>query len=265
MGRSGRRRGVRGDVLNGTDVRELYGVEPDRFIEARDRLAKELRAAGKDDDAAAVKKLRKPSVVAWSLNAAAREAPGDVDALLEAGDELRRAQRKALSKAGTEDLFTATEARKQAVRTIADHAIAALGARGEAHRDRIVSTLEAASLDRGLGQRLREGTLDRDAQPTTGFGAIEGFELLQGGAAGTAASPRESAEERRERAREAKEAEREAVRAERAAEQASAHATDLRAKAATADSAARDAEAEAKRLADEAKTARKRADRAARD
>jgi hypothetical protein len=263
VGRAGNRRRVRGDVLSDTDVRDLYGVEPDRFIEARDRLAKELRAAGQDDDAAAVKKLRKPSVVAWSLNSAAREAPDEVTALLETGEELRRAQRKALSNAGTDDLFTATEARKRAVRTVADRAIAALGARGEAHRDRIVSTLEAASLDRELGQRLREGTLDRDAQPTTGFGAIEGFELLQGGA-GAPASPRESVEERHERAREAKDAEREAVRAERAAEQASTRAHELRARAATAESAAREAEAEAKRLADEAKTARKRADRASR-
>jgi hypothetical protein len=244
-------------------VRELYGVEPEQFIEARDRLAKELRAAGQDDDAAAVKKLRKPSVVAWALNMAAREAPDEVNDLLEAGDELRRAQRKALSKAGTDDLFAATEARKHAVRVLADRAMAALGARGETHRDRIVSTLEAASLDRELGQRLRDGTLDRDAQPTSGFGAIEGFELLQGGAA--TPESRESADERRERAREAKEAEREAVRAERAAEQASTRATDLRAKAVTAEAAAREAEAEAKRLADEAKTARKRADRASRD
>jgi hypothetical protein len=265
MGRAGQRRRVRGDVLSDPDVRALYEVEPDRFVEARDRLAKELRAGGRDDDAAAVKKLRKPSVVAWSLNAAAREGPDDVAALLEAGEELRRAQRKALSKAGTEDLFAATEARKRAVRAVADRAIDALGGRGEAHRDRIVSTMEAASLDRELGQRLREGTLDRDAQPTTGFDAIEGFELLQGGAAAGAASPRESAEERRERAREAKEAEREAVRAEHAADLASRRATDLRAKAAAAEAAARDAEAEAKRLADEAKTARKRADRAARD
>jgi hypothetical protein len=265
VGGSRHRRRVRGDVLSETDVRELYGVEPDRFIEARDRLARELRAAGQDDDAAAVKKLRKPSVVAWALNAGAREAPGDVDAVLEAGEELRRAQRKALSNAGTEDLFRATEARKHAVRALADRAVAALGVRGETHRDRIVSTLEAASLDRELGQRLRDGMLDRDAQPTTGFGAIEGFELLQGGASETATSPGESAEERRERAREAKEAEREAVRAGRAAEQASARAADLRAKAGVAESAAREAEAEAKRLADEAKTARKRADRASRD
>jgi hypothetical protein len=264
MGRPGHRRGVRGDVLNDTDVRELYGVPPEEFIEARDRLAKELKDAGQDDEAATVKKLRKPSVVAWALNAAAREAPEDVDALLEAGEELRRAQRKALSKAGTDDLFTATEARKRATRAVADRALEALGARGEAHRDRIVSTLEAASIDRELGRRLREGTLERDAQPTSGFAAIEGFELLQGGAS-AAESPGESVEERRERVREAKEAEREAVRAERVAEQASKRAADLRGKAAAAEAGAREAEAEAKRLADEAKTARKRADRASRD
>jgi hypothetical protein len=235
-------------------------VPPERFIEARDRLAGELRAAGQDDDAAAVKKLRKPSVVAWAVNAAAREAPEDVTALLEAGEDLRRAQRKALSKAGTDDLFAATEARRTAVRALAEAAVGALGARGATHRDRIVSTLEAASLDRELGERLREGTLDRDAQPTSGFGAIEGFEVLEGGAT-TERTSAETAEDRRERAREAKEAERAATRAERAAEQAATRAEELRAKAVAAEVAAREAETDAKRLADEAKTARKRADR----
>jgi hypothetical protein len=245
-------------------VRELYGVPPERFIEARDRLATELRAAGQDDDAAAVKKLRKPSVVAWAVNAAAREAPDEVEALLEAGEDLRRAQRKALSKAGTDDLFVATEARKRATRALADRAVDVLGARGATHRDRIVATLEAASLDRELGQRMREGTLERDAQPTSGFGAIEGFEVLEGGASGER-SPAETAEARRERVREAKEAERAAIRAERAAELAGTRAVDLREKATAAEAAAREAETDAKRLADEAKTARKRADRASKD
>jgi len=264
VGRPRHRRRVRGELLNDADVRELYGVPPERFIEARDSLANDLRAAGKDDEAATVKKLRKPSVVAWALNAAARESPEDVSALLEAGEDLRRAQRKALSKAGTEDLFTATETRKRATRAVADRAVDALGVRGATHRDRIVSTLEAASLDRELGERLRDGTLERDAQPTSGFGAIEGFEVLQGGAAEERASD-ETAEVRRERVREAKEAERAAIRAERAAEQATVRAADLRAKAATAEASAKDAETDAKRLADEAKMARKRADRASRE
>jgi len=264
VGRSRLRRRVRGDLLSDADVRELYGVPPERFIEARDSLANDLRAAGKDDEAATVKKLRKPSVVAWALNAAARESPEDVAALLEAGEDLRRAQRKALSKAGTEDLFTATETRKRATRAVADRAVDALGVRGATHRDRIVSTLEAASLDRELGERLRDGILERDAQPTSGFGAIEGFEVLQGGAAEERA-PGETAEVRRERVREAKEAERTAIRAERAAEQAAARAADLRARATTAEASAKDAETDAKRLADEAKMARKRADRASRD
>jgi len=183
-------------------VRELYRLPPDGFIAARDSLVAELRAAGQEDEAAAVKKLRKPSVVAWAVNAASREAPEEIDAVLQAGEDLRRAQRKALSKAGTDDLFTATEERKRATRAVADRAVAAIGVRGATHRDRIMATLEAASLDRELGQRLRDGTLERDAQPTTGFGAIEGFEVLQGGAAEERA-PGETAEVRRERVREA--------------------------------------------------------------
>ncbi|MFP5299542.1 MAG: ATP-binding cassette domain-containing protein, partial [Actinomycetota bacterium] len=39
---------------------ELYGVDPDAFVDARNRLAKELRAGGRRDEAARVAKLRKP-------------------------------------------------------------------------------------------------------------------------------------------------------------------------------------------------------------
>jgi hypothetical protein len=227
-------------------------------------LAGELEDAGKAEEAAEVKKLRRPSIVAWAVNVASRERPEDVAALREAGRELRRAQRKALSGGGGEDLRRATDDRRALIQTLADAGVEAIGARGGAHRDAIAETFDAASVDDELGQRLQAGILDREARPTAGFGAIEGFEVLQGGGS---EDDEDTAEEdpavvRRERAREAREAAQRAAAAERAADKARRRADELREKAAAAVTAAREAESDAKRLSDEAKTERKRADRA---
>ena len=248
-----------------SEARELYALPPEEFIGARDRLAKELKDAGKADQAAAVKRLKKPSVVAWALNAASRDRRGDVEALLEAGQALRRAQRKALSGGGGEDLRRATDERRALIGPLVDAAVEAIGARGAAHGDAIAATLDAASVDDELGQRLLAGTLERDARPAAGFGAIEGFEVLVGGGgAGAEADVEEDPKElERERAREARAAEQRATAAERAAEKARVRAEGLKEKATAAVDAAREAESEAKRLSDEAKTERKRADRAA--
>jgi hypothetical protein len=234
-------------------------------VAARDRLAGELKDAGRADEAAEVKKLRRPSVVAWAVNVTSRERPEDVEALREAGQAVRRAQRKALSGGGGEDLRQATDARRALIQTLADAGVAAIGARGGAHRDAIAATFDAASIDDDLGERLQAGTLEREARPTAGFGAIEGFEVLQGGGAEGDEEPVEEdpAEARRERARDARAAAQRAAAAERAADKAHRRAEDLKAKAAAAVTAAREAEGDAKRLADEARTERKRADRAA--
>ncbi|MGH2679385.1 MAG: hypothetical protein ACRDG8_02700 [Actinomycetota bacterium] len=240
-------------------------MPPEEFVAARDRVAGELKDAGKADEAARVKKLRRPSVVAWAVNAAARGRPEEIEVLREAGRELRRAQRKALSGGGGEDLRRATDERRALIQAIADAAVAAVGDRGGSHRDAIVTTLDAASVDDEVGDRLQAGILEREARPTAGFGAIEGFEVLQGGGGvhDDASVEEDPAEVQRERAREAREAGQRAAAADRAADKARRRAEDLKAKAATAVTAAREAEAEAKRLADEAKTERKRADRAA--
>jgi hypothetical protein len=247
---------------------DLYALPTDEFIAARDALAKDLKEQGRADEAAEVKKLRRPSVVAWALNRAAREGPEEVEALLEAGGELRRAQRATLSVAGTDDLRRASEARRAVIQRLADAAVSVIGDRGGPHRDAIEGTLTAASVDQELGRRLQEGTLEREARPAAGFGAVEGFEVLTGGAAEAEEAeetPAARREAERERARALREAERRAVTAERAAERAAEHAAQLKEKAAEAAAAAKEAETEAKRLADEARTERKRADRAARD
>jgi len=53
-------------------VDALYGLPLDEFTPRRDELVKELRGAGKRDEAAWVKALRKPSATAWLVNQLAR-------------------------------------------------------------------------------------------------------------------------------------------------------------------------------------------------
>ena len=71
---------------------QLYGLAPGEFTAARDRLAAEARAGGDRDLAAAIKKLKRPTVAAWLANRLTRERPDDVDRLIALGRELRDAQ-----------------------------------------------------------------------------------------------------------------------------------------------------------------------------
>lgn len=244
-------------------MKALYGLAPEAFTTARDALVRELMEAGEAGLAAETKKLRKPSVAAWAVNAAARNHPDDVAALLRAGDELQRAQRDAVEGKGAGELLEATQARRKVIASLTDAAAEALGDRASAHRDAIAATLEAASVDPELGTHLREGTFEREAIPDAGLGSVEGFQLLPGGAADPDASEDDAAE-RAELERAAKDASRSADAAEREAERAAHRAEQLREKARAASAAAEAAETDARRLADEARTERRRADRAER-
>ncbi|MFD6056382.1 hypothetical protein ACFWE1_17565, partial [Agromyces sp. NPDC060279] len=70
-------------------VVELYGLPPERFTTARDRLATALKEAGDASGSAAVKALRKPTMAAWLANHLVRVAPDQIAVLTEFGDELR--------------------------------------------------------------------------------------------------------------------------------------------------------------------------------
>jgi len=70
---------------------ELYAQPREEFIATRDARAKQARAAGRRDLAAAIGKLRKPTSAAWMVNLLAREQPDEVRGLVELGEALRAA------------------------------------------------------------------------------------------------------------------------------------------------------------------------------
>src|SRR4051812_41302335 len=67
---------------------DLYAAPLEEFIERRDALAKQLKAAGDKDGAAEVKKAHKPTQAAHALNQLSRDAKGELEALFEAGRAL---------------------------------------------------------------------------------------------------------------------------------------------------------------------------------
>jgi hypothetical protein len=138
---------------------ELYGLPPSAFRQARDERAGQARAAGDKDLADAIRKLRRPTVSAWLVNRLAREAPGQVDELLELGESLREAQQ---ALAGDRLRELSTRRRRlvtglvQEARRLAEQAGQTLGASAERE---VQETLEAALADPAVADAVRSGRL----------------------------------------------------------------------------------------------------------
>jgi hypothetical protein len=250
------------------DHRSLYREPLQTFVTARDAVVKALKEAGKAEEAARVKALRKPSVPAWALDQLADRDPAGVQELLDAGAEIRAAQQAALTSDRHADrLRDATAARRKIVDRLSASAADALTEAGHAattHIDAIRATLEAASIDPEDGERLRSGTLDR-AIESVGFGDMFGLHSV-GDDEEPAASEPESAEVsasiskgelgrlRRDRDAAGRKAEQARESANRLSDQVEAmqqRVEELREKHAAAESRALEAELDAKR-ADEA-------------
>ena len=156
------------------NVDDLYGLPLDRFVPERAALARELRAAGRRDEAAAVGALRKPSVAAWAVNQLVRSQPRAIARLLKAGQGLRDAQTKVLAGRGRgPSLRMAAERERTAVDELVKTARGLLTSDGHevspATLDRVGETLNAAALDEGAQELVRGGRLERELRHI-GFG-----------------------------------------------------------------------------------------------
>jgi hypothetical protein len=149
---------------------DLYGLPLDEFTRARDELARELRKAGNPEAADEVKALRKPSVSAWTVNQLARRHPQETRALVQAGEELRRAQRAAVTKGDAEALRDAQRAHRERLEELTAAARHKLGAGGQTLQ-RVGQTLRAASVEKEQSKALLAGTLTEDVEQS-GFGGM---------------------------------------------------------------------------------------------
>jgi hypothetical protein len=150
---------------------ELYGADPDEFVDRRRTLAAAARQAGDADAAKAIAALRKPTRTAWTLNALARTDAGLIERAAELSARLRDAERR-LDGAALREL---SRERRELVDAMARAAFAATGQRdpSAALREEVNATLTAAFADPDVADLLASGRLLRAAQ-WAGFGLDAG-------------------------------------------------------------------------------------------
>jgi hypothetical protein len=159
-------------------IDRLYGLPLDAFVTERDALAKALRGDGKRDEAAAVKKLAKPTVAAWAVNQALRTQKKAARELWQAGDALAAAQDAILAGKGSgADLRAAAERERAAVEPLVDAARGLLTASGgdlsDATIERVRQTLHAGAIDPEAREEVASGRATRERAPQGLFGGGE--------------------------------------------------------------------------------------------
>lgn len=224
---------------------DLFVLQTQDFVAARNALAKALKAEGKADEAAQVAKLRRPSPVVAAVNRAARAGGAAVDALIEAEEQLRRAQ----SKSQGQDLRAAMQAHRDALRGLAEAAESELPKASPAQQRAIQATLQgAAAGGKELRDRLRRGVLEEELE-------APGFDALSGLTIAVPAKKRVEHEDEHEREKKRREEEKERKRAEAEAARLEREAQTLAEKADRLEEQAR----EARKAADEAAERARRA------
>jgi hypothetical protein len=260
-------------IISTTSARidQLYGLTPGEFTAARNALAKELRTEGQRDEAGQVAKLRRPTIAAWAINQVVRIHGDRFAALLDAGQQVRRAQRRALSGVRDSGLREATRTRRQLIDELTDLAAQALAEQGssaESHRGDIAATFDAASADDDAAEVVHAARLAAPLPVASDFGGVDALAVLPSpeppqtaqapaaaGAPGdtdtdtdTDTEREHAAQRRREAIRAVDEARREVAKAEEAASAAEDEALECAAAADDAARAAREAEVRWRRL-----------------
>jgi hypothetical protein len=124
---------------------ELAEVPPEEFVSARHELAKRLKSEGKAEEAAAVKKLRKPTVAWWVTEQVRRRHAREVDALRAASADVAQAQEAAVTRGDRDALRDATAKRRNAAEAVGravDQVLASSG-RPAQYRDEALSAIES--------------------------------------------------------------------------------------------------------------------------
>jgi hypothetical protein len=177
-------------------------VAPEDFVSERTRVARELKGAGRAEDAQAVAALRKPSAVVLAVNRAARDRSSAARDAVEAADRVGKAQ-----LAGKPEEFERASAElDRAAGLLADVAVARLSrgkSASDAMRRRVSDLLRAALADTASREALARGALVEELE-ASGFSPFEGVSVprRRSGAAGSRSAQRGRPDEKR-RAREA--------------------------------------------------------------
>jgi len=145
---------------------ELFAADPKEFTAVRDALARDLKAAERAEEAAAVKSLRKPTVAVTAVNRVARTHAEQVAALVEIGEDLAALQ--ASRSPDRDELRDLTRQRRTLLVELTELA-AATTERPDSARSSITATLDTASLDAQLRDDLQRGRLTHELSPAARF------------------------------------------------------------------------------------------------
>lgn len=149
------------------EIDRLFQLPLAEFTEARNALAARLKKEGGAALAARVKELTKPSATAWAVNQLHWTAPGDIDAVVSAGDRLRALQARSVAAAEHRE---AMRDRREAIAGAVRKAQRLLESSGHATSpavlQRITATLEAlAAYGSARPPEVRPGRLVADVAP----------------------------------------------------------------------------------------------------
>ena len=153
----------------------LLAVQPGDFVAERQRLVRELRDAGRPEEATAVAAMRKPSAVVSAVNRAAR---GRSNAARAAADAARRLEK---SQAGgdPEEFRAAARELDEALDLLGEVAIAHVAPGGkkptDAMRRRVHDLLRRAVATEGTRDALSRGALVEE-QEAAGFASLAAAE-----------------------------------------------------------------------------------------
>jgi hypothetical protein len=175
---------------------QLYTVPPRRFVAERAAAVATARAAGDRVAAAAIERLRRPTVAAWVVNLLALRRPALVADLVELAGSLRAAQRR-LDGAALRELAGQRRATVAALVAEARSLAVAVDpetAGGKLPVAEVEATLHAALADPEVAEQVRAGRLVRPVSPA-GFGesAAPRLRLVTGDGEGAAAPDQDDA------------------------------------------------------------------------
>ena len=149
-------------------VRELYVLPPTDFVAARNEMVRQAKAAGSQEIATRLQRLRRPTRSAWLVNLLASDSTA-MQRLSTLGRELRDAQ-TALAHA---ELRQLAEQRRQLIADLLDRAQAHANEAGLRLTPTVLSeveaTLQAALVDLAGALTIRNGRLVRPLSHS-GFG-----------------------------------------------------------------------------------------------
>ncbi len=176
------------------EAERLLAVSPAEFVSERTTLARELRDAGRGDEARAVQSMRKPSPVVLAVNRAARDRPQAAKDAAAAAERLGRAQ-----LAGKPDEYRALVREMDAGSDLlVEVAVAHLSKATEAMRRRVLDHVRGALSGKDTRKLLVRGALTEEVA-SSGFDAYAGLPAPRTRATAPPKEDRDAARARRAR------------------------------------------------------------------